>query len=76
MPTRLAMATPFHRLAVMEQLVTRHAEREFGRIVVRQLGLLEEQHVRGRSLEPAFQRLEAGIERIDVPGGDAHVRQA
>ena len=59
-------------LAVMLQLVPRLAERRDWRLGVRQLGLLHEQHVRARPLEPPGDLLQAGLERVHVPGGDPH----
>ena len=59
-------------LAVVEQVVAGHAERHVGRGLVGELGLLHQQDVGGALGEPFLDSLHAGLERVDVPGRDAH----
>ena len=72
-PTRLRMATPFHRpspwwaLVVAERL---EGQRREG--VVGQLGLLQAQDVGLVLGQPLLDPGEAGLQRVHVPGGDAH----
>src|SRR6266481_928592 len=60
-------------LAVVGQLVTGVAERSGGGVSVFELRLLQEQDVRLRAIEPPEDLLEARLQRVDVPGGDAHL---
>jgi hypothetical protein len=57
---------------VMRQLVAEARKHRRRRIRIRQLRLLHEQNVRLGALEPPRDLVEAGLERVDVPGGDAH----
>jgi hypothetical protein len=66
-----AVPAPF---AVVGELVARAAEDVGGRIRVGQLGLLHQQHVGSGPLEPPRDLVQAGPQRVDVPGRDPHVR--
>src|SRR5205823_5021646 len=71
-PHRLAMATPFQRPSMMRQHVACAAEGVRGRVRIRELGLLHEEHVRPGALEPPGDLLQARLQRVDVPGRDPH----
>ncbi len=72
-PRRVAMATPFQRPSPWwSEVVAGHRERHRRGIVVGELRLLHEQDVRLGALEPPLDLLEAGLQRVDVPGRDAH----
>ena len=58
--------------AMMRQCIAGLIEHRSRRICVSQLGLLHQQHVGLGSVEPPCDFLEPGLQRIDVPGRDAH----
>ena len=62
-------------LAVVDELVAGHREGHDRRVRVGQLGLLDEQDVRCRAGQPVLDGLLAGLQRVDVPGRDAHLRE-
>src|SRR4029079_17589028 len=53
-------------------LIPQAGEDVEGEAVVRGLDLLETEHVRPLALRPGGDPLDAGADRIDVPGGDPH----
>jgi hypothetical protein len=59
-------------LAMVSQLVAGSAELGDGRGCIRQLGLLHQQHVGPRPLQPLEDLLQPRFERVHVPGGDPH----
>src|SRR5205814_279469 len=58
--------------AMMRELVAGSAERGHRSVGVSQLGLLHQQDVGARSFEPPGHLVESSLERIHVPGRDAH----
>ena len=62
-------------LTVVEELVAGDAEGKLRDVAVGQLRLLQEQDIRRSPLEPPLDGLEAGAQRVDVPGRDAHRRR-
>ena len=67
------MATPFHRpCAVVGGLVAERLEGEGREAVVGQLGLLHAEDVGLHLGEPLLDASQADLQRVDVPGGDAH----
>ena len=58
----------------MDEAVAAHLEGHQRRVVVGQLRLLHQQDVRLGAVEPLEHAVHAGLERVDVPGRDAHQR--
>ena len=59
-------------LAVVDELIAGHREGHDRRVLVRKLGLLDEEDVRFGAGQPVLDRVLAGFQRVDVPCGDAH----
>src|SRR5207244_946028 len=59
-------------LTVMRDLVSARAERVGRHVGVGELRLLHEEDVGTRTLEPPRDLVEARLQRVDVPGRDAH----
>src|SRR2546430_14513799 len=57
---------------VVHGVVTERLEGQLRERVVGELGLLQAQDVGMRVLEPLLDAGEAGFQRVDVPGGEAH----
>jgi len=58
--------------AVMDEVVAGHLELHDRRVRVRELGLLHQQDVGVRTLQPLVDGVGPRLERVDVPGGDPH----
>ena len=60
------------RLAARRDIVAAVLERLGGKLLGRDLGLLEQRDVGARLIQPVERDRQAGPDRVDVPGGDLH----
>ena len=59
-------------LAVVDELVAEHPERQLGRVRVCELRLLHQEDVGLRAPQPLLDGIGPGLQRVDVPGRNPH----